>query len=106
MKFILILSALFATSAFGLKIDAHEAAGSASNSNYDSAKAAECKKSGGRYKKQGLAGNYVCVKTYKDAFRKCTSSDQCEGDCIVNETVNPIAFCQPDDSAFGCWTTI
>jgi hypothetical protein len=38
-------------------------------------KAAECKKSGGRYRKQGLARNYVCVKNYKDAFRKCTNSD-------------------------------
>ena len=75
MKFVLLLSALFATSAFGLKIDAHEAPVGATDSKYDSAQAAECKKSGGRYRKQGIAGNYACVKTYKDAFRKCTNSD-------------------------------
>ena len=47
MKFILLLSALFATSAFGLKIDAHEADDFASYSSYDYTKAAECRKRGG-----------------------------------------------------------
>ena len=48
MKLVLILPALFATSTFGLKIDAYQAV---TDTKYDSAQAAECKKSGGTYRK-------------------------------------------------------
>ena len=97
MKFVLLLSALFATTTFGIRVQ---------DSNYDAAAASECRKNGGRYKKVGLMGNYSCVKTYKDAFKSCTKSDDCLGDCIADTTDNPIPYCQPDDSKFGCWNTI
>ena len=68
MKFVLLLSALFATTTFGIRVQ---------DSNYDAAAASECRKNGRTYKRFGLFGAYSCVKTYADAFHSCTKSDDC-----------------------------
>ena len=70
MKFAILLSALFATTTFGISVQ---------GSNYDHVAAGECRKSGRTYKRFGFfgAGTYLCVKTYADAFRSCTKSDDC-----------------------------
>ena len=71
MKFILLMSAALTTAALGLKIDIHQA----NSITKDAAKEAACQSSGGKYKI--LEGSYVCVKNYRDAFKKCANSDQC-----------------------------
>jgi len=43
-----------------------------------------CKNSGGSYEGVGLAGNSMCIITYKDAGQSCTNSSQCEGRCIYD----------------------
>lgn len=120
MKLFLLATALFASSALSLKAESHKletsnirAAPAASESvvkapegNFNSADQTACKKNGGRYRKDGLAGFYTCVKGYKDAFKPCTKSDDCQGDCIVTETQSPVPYCQPTDSKFGCWNTV
>ena len=98
MKLTLLIAAVFA-SATALRVADPKA-------TYNTEEAKACKASGGRYGRGGLAGGFTCVKNYKDAFKPCTSSDGCEGDCIVEDQYNPTAFCQPTDSKFGCWVTI
>jgi len=43
-----------------------------------------CKSGGGSYERVGLAGNSMCIITYKDAGQSCTNSSQCEGRCIYD----------------------
>ena len=83
MKFVLLLSALLATTTFGIKM----------STSYDPVDARKCAKSGGQYKKGGLWGTYSCIKKYADAYKPCTSSEDCLGDCIVFDIDNPISNC-------------
>lgn len=76
MKFTCILAALLA-SAVALRVEP------VNEPTYNKADADACKASKGRYKRDGLVGNYYCVHTFKNAFKPCTSSSECEGGCIV-----------------------
>ena len=78
MKIVLLAAAFLATSALGLNIHRHEAPSpKVDSAPADKAQEAECRKSGGRYKREGIIGTWGCVKSYKDAYKLCSSSDEC-----------------------------
>lgn len=54
---------------------------------------------------QGKAQILTCVKTFSDVGKACTSSNECQGECIVTEAGKP-AVCAKDDSKFGCRSSI
>jgi len=72
----------------------------------------ECDKLRGNYSRQGLAGNYMCILTFSDAGKQCSSASQCFGECIVRGNgypkpqQMPIGQCKSDNSPFGCYATI
>lgn len=53
-----------------------------------------------------MMGSYTCVKYYKDGYKPCKSSDDCEGDCIVDSNNKPVPYCQRSDNRFGCFGTV
>lgn len=74
--------------------------------------AAACASAGGAFKPVGRLGTLQCVVPYADAGKRCTSGDQCAGDCRAADTATiareqPIAgTCQPTSDRFGCHTRI
>lgn len=65
----------------------------------------DCKADGGRWEEQGILGISACISYYDDANKICTSSDECQGDCVVTE-VGGRGFCAKNNSHFGCKSTI
>jgi len=73
--------------------------------NSSSLQEKECFDSGGEWKKAGRAGNFMCIHTYADGGKPCTSSDDCISSCIV-VTTEKDAFCKYSDNPFGCYNII
>jgi hypothetical protein len=77
---------------------------------------ATCVRHGGRVGIAGLSGNQICVHPLRDAGRACTSSSQCVGDCLLDESSlggrppdanqSVQGRCEPTDYGFGCRTTV
>ena len=76
---------------------------------------ASCLARNGRVLIAGLSGNETCALPLADAGKKCTSGDQCIGDCLLDEskprpargsTRRVTGICQPTDYGFGCRTLI
>lgn len=65
----------------------------------------ECYVYRGTWKRLGLAQEYGCVKKYTDGDKVCSSSSECQGDCIVSDPDKP-PVCQSTDSPYGCFTSI
>jgi len=79
----------------------------------ESPAAAECLARGGRMQPLGRMQTMQCVVPYADAGRRCTDSDQCEGQCrVADVTTRPapgasvVGQCQVDSNPFGCHATV
>ena len=79
----------------------------------ESAAAADCMARGGEMKPQGRMQTLQCVVSYADAGKRCTTGDDCLGDCRVEDvTTAPAAGttavgqCQATNSRFGCYTPV
>lgn len=60
---------------------------------------------GNLWQPQGMAQIPACISTYSDGGKSCTSSSQCQGECIVTNSEKP-AVCAQTSSKFGCRATI
>ncbi len=49
-----------------------------------------------------------CVLEYSDAWKKCTSSDQCQGGCVTNiiSQLGKEWICKKNNSRQGCYNAI
>jgi hypothetical protein len=66
----------------------------------------QCIDSGGRWAITGLKGDYGCVEVYSDGGKSCTSSAQCQKDCIVYMSRN-YGVCQESSNvSLSCHQTI
>ena len=67
----------------------------------------ECLDAGGEWKwiQADVQG---CVYSYSDGGKYCTSSDQCEGDCVTNVVSNlgVEGFCEHTTNNQGCFNAI
>ena len=102
MKFAFILGAILAVSTNSLQVKPEKTP----DSNFSREEEKKCKTEKGKYKKVGFMGTYKCIHSFSDAFKSCKSSDDCKGDCIVEDQYDPVSFCKPDDNIFGCYATI
>lgn len=86
------------------------------NRRLSSEELASCVNRGGHVAIAGLAGNQTCVLPLPDAGKACTSSSQCVGQCLLDEsrlngrTIRPnaraVGRCQPTNYGFGCRTNV
>lgn len=58
-----------------------------------------------------LSGAEVCVETYADAGKPCTSHNQCLGQCLYQgdtppPTENVVGECQRTSYPCGCFTRV
>ena len=73
---------------------------------------AACVAQGGSMQRVGRLQSLQCVTRYADAAKRCTSGDQCQGDCLYEGAAVPGANasvagqCAADRNRFGCRTTI
>jgi hypothetical protein len=76
---------------------------------------AECLARAGRIMIAGLSGNEICALPLADAGKRCTSGDQCIGDCLLDDSklrgvrhraTRLVGRCQATDYGFGCRTKI
>ena len=58
---------------------------------------AACLARGGQFARGGIAGQYVCFITPKDAGQACSASTDCEGLCLARSR-----SCAPVKPLFGC----
>lgn len=59
------------------------------NLNPSGSKQEICEQGGGKWMSGDVRyGGQRCIKSYTDAGKKCTNSDQCLGDCVTNITSN------------------
>lgn len=76
---------------------------------------AQCLAQAGRIMIAGLSGNEICARPLPDAGKRCTSGDQCIGDCLLDDSklrgvrqkaTRVTGKCQATDYGFGCRTTV
>ena len=70
-----------------------------------------CTFRGGEYTTGGLLDAEYCLYTYSDGGKPCSSSTECEGNCILPEQVslnnNPvIGVCKSDNDPYGCYSSV
>jgi hypothetical protein len=69
-----------------------------------------CIESGGKMLSVGLLGTSECIIEHNDANKPCTSSDECEGDCIITpelqERGSETGICKHNTNRFGCFSSI
>jgi hypothetical protein len=65
----------------------------------------QCLATGGRWQITGLKGDYGCVQVYADGGKYCTSSNQCQKDCIINYGTTQ-GVCQESGVIMNCHQTI
>lgn len=53
----------------------------------------------------GKAQIPTCVTVYNDGGKTCTTSDECEGNCMVQNSLEA-AFCESSKDSFGCGAVI
>lgn len=74
--------------------------------------AADCAARGGEMTPVGRLQSLQCVVAYPDAGKACRSGSDCRGDCRVAGSVvlpegrETTGVCSPDNTRFGCHTTI
>jgi hypothetical protein len=75
--------------------------------------AAACAARGGKMAPQGRMQTLRCVVSYADAGQRCTTGDDCQGDCRIEEVAGTprageaaVGQCQANSSRFGCYTTV
>ncbi|MGV3578705.1 hypothetical protein [Brevundimonas sp.] len=74
---------------------------------------ATCAAQGGSMQRVGRLQTLQCVVRYADAGKRCTDSDQCEGECRYEGDAAAVAagasvagVCQADSNRFGCSTRV
>ncbi len=73
---------------------------------------AACAARGGTLTRVGRLQSLQCVVAYADAGERCTSGEDCQGDCRIEEGLDvpaeqPAAgVCQADSSRFGCYAVV
>ena len=78
----------------------------------EAAAARECARQGGSMRPVGRMQTVQCVVRYADAGKRCTSGEQCQGDCRAEEGRTfeggaPAAgVCQATSNRFGCYTRV
>ncbi len=67
----------------------------------------ECMKKGGNAYRDG-SGGIICNISYSDGGKKCTSSDQCLGDCVTDkdENLGKEGVCESKSAGNTCFTEI
>lgn len=65
-----------------------------------------CADNNGTWQKVGILGNPACIYTYTDGGTTCSSSSDCQGNCIVTEIDGSNPQCAPDSNPFGCKSTV
>ena len=60
---------------------------------------AQCERSEGEWKPVCIAQELACVKSFKDAGKRCRDSSECEGECLVDLTVTCDAFGECSEEA-------
>lgn len=76
------------------------------------APAAACARRGGAMRPVGRLQTLQCVVRYGDAGRRCTSGEQCQGDCRIEDDTAPAegqpaaGQCQASSNRFGCYTRV
>jgi putative hemolysin len=70
--------------------------------------ATTCKEQGGTWIVGSSEFGAKCILPYADAGKKCTSSNQCEGDCVTNviSQLGKEGICQKNDGTQGCFNPI
>lgn len=70
----------------------------------------ECLNAGGEWEYSTGTRKYRCVYNYSDGNSLCTSSDQCQGLCIVSDYVdkgsNVVGRCTSTSNQSGCYSEI
>ncbi|OGI71714.1 hypothetical protein A3B84_02795 [Candidatus Nomurabacteria bacterium RIFCSPHIGHO2_02_FULL_35_13] len=67
----------------------------------------QCKNSNGKLTRGGLNDYVICIHTYSDAKKSCTSSNQCQSSyCVAIENNLNTGTCKVDDGPWGCDQTI
>lgn len=73
---------------------------------------ATCAAQGGSMQRVGRLQTLQCVVRYADGGKRCTSGDQCQGDCVSStlggDQTPPATSgqCAADSNRFGCRITI
>jgi hypothetical protein len=74
--------------------------------------AADCAARGGTMQPVGRMQSVQCVVRYADAGKACTTGEQCQGDCRVEDAPFPVegatasGRCQADSRPFGCYARV
>ena len=72
--------------------------------------AAACTSAGGTWRREGMIGQEMCIFTYADAGKRCTSGSECLGDCRAEGAAAPSGAvegrCQATSSPFGCYSNV
>ena len=106
MRLLIAALALTLTAACSPTTEQAPAAGSGQSAE------AACAAQGGSMQRVGRLQTLQCVVRYADAGKRCTSGDQCQGDCVSStlggDQTPPATSgqCAADSNRFGCRTTI
>ena len=72
-----------------------------------------CEANGGTYRQVCLMGDWTCVMPYKDAGKRCTDNDQCDGKQCRYLASNPppqdgtaVGECRRNSDPCGCFTML
>ena len=109
MKRYVMLAALFAAACQPMPADG----GPTGLGQTSASDASACAARGGQMLPQGRMQTLQCVLTYTDAGQRCTSGEDCQGECRVEDVANApsagaaaVGQCQATSSRFGCYTTV
>ena len=67
-----------------------------------------CDMNGGELSRAGMAGRPVCIRSYPDGGKPCTSSKECLGGCVIYEPpiqaqpTPSVGVCRYSSPSFGC----
>lgn len=65
----------------------------------------QCESEWKRWEKVGKAQIYTCITYYRDWWNQCSSSNDCEWECIQkSEDATP--FCEISNDRFGCGNSV
>ncbi len=104
---ILIILAIIFVGPFGTTNQPSSGTNSTNTTTTPPVSAAEqnCKNNNGTWEAACPQGTFQCIYTYTDGETPCTSSTECQGDCVVTAP-NSQAICQSNSDTCGCFVTI
>lgn len=66
----------------------------------------KCEEANGKWTPAGMLQKNRCVHSFSDAGKECSSSAECEGECIVTHPDGKNPVCALDDNPFGCKSSV